>query len=86
MSWFDRFVVIVCRQRDRFVPILAVLSLMGVLLAISFPFLEPGTAAYSIALLDLIILAVCFLSIAGTYRYCSKRAMEQESLPSSGDD
>lgn len=77
MSWFERFLKTVCRQRHRLVPMVVVLSLMGVLLAISFPFLEPGTTARSLALLDLAVVVICFGTIIGTYWYCSKWTMNR---------
>lgn len=65
-----------CEQRDHIPLLLAVVLVMGFLLAFSFLFLQPGTAAYVIALVDLVLVVFCLVTFGGTYWYCTKRAME----------
>lgn len=65
----------VCEQRDQIPLLLAVVTVMGLLLAFSFLFLQPGTAAYVIALVDLLLVVGCLVTFGGTYWYCTKRAM-----------
>ncbi|WP_236035680.1 hypothetical protein [Haloarcula rubra] len=65
-----------CEQRNQIPLMLAVVLVMGVLLAFSFLFLQPGTAAYVIALVDLILVVGCLVTFGGTYWYCTKRAMD----------
>ncbi|MFC6975242.1 hypothetical protein ACFQL1_12240 [Halomicroarcula sp. GCM10025709] len=66
-----------CEQRNQIPLLLAVVLVMGFLLAFSFLFLQPGTAAYVIALVDLILVVGCLVTFGGTYWYCTKRAMEE---------
>jgi len=66
----------VCEQRNKIPLLLAVVIVMGLLLAFSFLFLEPGTAAYVIALVDLLLVVGCLLVFGSTYWYCTKRAMD----------
>jgi preprotein translocase subunit SecF len=65
----------VCEQRNKIPLLLAVVIVMGVLLAFSFLFLQPGTAAYVIALVDLLLVVGCLVVFGSTYWYCTKRAM-----------
>jgi hypothetical protein len=65
----------ICGQRNKLPLLLAVATVMGVLLAFSFLFLEPGTAAYVIALVDLLLVVGCLVAFGSTYWYCTKRAM-----------
>lgn len=67
----------VCDQRNQIPLMLAVVLVMGVLLAFSFLFLEPGTAGYVIALIDAIIVGVCLVTFVGAYWYCTRRAMDE---------
>lgn len=76
MALKDTAVDAVCEQRDQLPLLLAVVIVMGLLLGFSFLFLQPGTAAYVIALVDLILVAVGLVTFGGTYWYCTKRAME----------
>ena len=66
----------VCEQRNQIPLLLAVVLVMGLLLAFSFLFLEPGTAGYVIALVDAIIVGGCLVTFVGVYWYCTKQAME----------
>lgn len=65
-----------CEQRTQLPLLLAVVIVMGVLLAFSLIFLQPGTAAYVIALVDAILVAGCLVVFGGAYWYCTQRAMD----------
>ncbi|WP_153554264.1 hypothetical protein [Halomicrobium sp. LC1Hm] len=65
-----------CEQRNQIPLLLAVVIVVGLLLAFSFLFLQPGSAAYVIALVDLLLVVGCLVVFGGTYWYCTKRAME----------
>ena len=65
----------VCDQRDQLPLLLAVVIVMGGLLAFSLLYLEPGTAASVIALVDAILVVGCFVGFSGAYWYCTRRAM-----------
>lgn len=65
----------VCEQRNQLPLLLAVVMVMGVLVGFSLLFLEPGTAAYVIALVDVILVVACFVVFSGAYWYCTRRAM-----------
>ncbi|WP_193565108.1 hypothetical protein [Natronorubrum aibiense] len=75
MTISEAFMDAVCEQRNNIPLLLAVVIVMGLLLAFSFLFLQPGTAAYVIALVDLILVVGCLVTFGGTYWYCTKRAM-----------
>lgn len=66
----------VCEQRDRIPLLLAVVIVMGLLLGFSFLFVQPGTAAYVIALVDLLLVVGALVTFGGTYWYCTRRAMD----------
>ncbi|MDS0282725.1 hypothetical protein [Haloarcula onubensis] len=66
----------VCEQRNQIPLLLAVVIVMGLLLAFSLLFVQPGTAAYVIALVDLLLVVGCLVTFGGTYWYCTKRAMD----------
>jgi len=76
MGYRDALVDAVCEQRDQIPLLLAVVIVMGLLLGFSFLFVQPGTAAYVIALVDLILVVGCLVVFGGTYWYCTKRAMD----------
>ncbi|WP_435074343.1 hypothetical protein [Halorubrum sp. HHNYT27] len=65
----------VCEQRNQMPLLLAVVIVMGLLLAFSLLFLEPGTAAYVIALIDAILVVGCLVVFSVAYWYCTRRAM-----------
>ena len=67
----------VCEQRDQIPVLLAVVFVMGVLLAFSLLFVEPGTAAYVISLLDAILVVGSLVVFGGAYWYCTRRAMNE---------
>jgi hypothetical protein len=76
MGLSETLVDAVCEQRDQIPLLLAVVIVMGLLLGFSFLFVQPGTAAYVIALVDLILVVGSLVVFGGTYCYCTKRAMD----------
>ncbi|SDF71833.1 hypothetical protein SAMN04488067_107136 [Halorubrum xinjiangense] len=76
MALREAIVDAVCEQRTQLPLLLAVVIVMGVLLAFSLIFLQPGTAAYVIALVDAILVVGCLVVFGGAYWYCTQRAMD----------
>lgn len=76
MALRETVVEAACDQRDRVEPMLLVLSVMGVLLLISFLFLEPGTASYNIAIVDLVLLVTLFVGLGALFYFCTRRQMD----------
>ena len=76
MTLTETIVDAVCEQRNQLPLMLAVVIVMGLLLAFSLLFLQPGTAAYVIALVDAILLGGCLIVFGGAYWYCTRRAMD----------
>ena len=66
----------ICEQRNKIPLLLAVVIVMGFLLAFSFLFVEPGTAAFVIAVVDSLLVVGCLVVFGSTYWYCTKRAMD----------
>ncbi|AZQ15409.1 MULTISPECIES: hypothetical protein [Halorubrum] len=75
MSLRESFLDVVCEQRNQLPLMLAVVIVMGVLLGFSLLFLEPGTAAYVIALIDAILVVGALVVFGGAYWLCTRRAM-----------
>lgn len=67
-----------CSYRNWVVPSFVLLTLMAVILLASFPFLEPGTTSYTLALLDVIVLVVAFGLVGGGNWYCTKWASNRK--------
>lgn len=76
MALKDAVLDAACDQRNQLPLLLAVVIVMGLLLAFSLLFLQPGTAGYVIALVDLILVVGSLVTFGGTYWYCTKRAMD----------
>ncbi|WP_411965903.1 hypothetical protein [Haloferax sp. YSMS24] len=68
---------VICDQRDRFPLFVAIGIVMGLLLGFSLLFLEPGTAAYAIALVDVGLVAVTIVGFGGGFWLCTKRSMDE---------
>lgn len=66
----------VCAQRDNIPIALAVMMSMGALLAFSFVFVSPGDEAFTILVIDAVLIVVSTAFFIGTYYYCTKRAMD----------
>ena len=76
MAFTETLLTAVCKQRSQMPLLLAVVIVMGLLLGFSFLFLQPGTAGYVIALVDLLLVVGCLVTFGVTYWYCTKQAMD----------
>lgn len=76
MTLRDEILDAVCSQRDQIPVLLAVVIVMGLLLAFPFLFLESSSEGYVIAVIDAVLVVGCLIVFGGTYWYCTKRAME----------
>lgn len=66
----------VCSQREKIPVLMAVVTVMGLLLAFPLLFLESGTRGHAIAVIDAILVVLCLVLFGSTYWYCTRRAME----------
>ncbi|EMA70536.1 hypothetical protein C461_01142 [Halorubrum aidingense JCM 13560] len=66
----------ICSQRDQIPLILAVCAVMGLLLVFPLVLLERGTAGYTIAVIDGLLVLGCLALFGPTYWYCVKREMD----------
>lgn len=69
----DRFWDAACEYQHAMRLLVAILVVMTLLLAFAFPFLEPGTGAYAIAIVDIALLVVAFLVVGGVTLGCARR-------------
>lgn len=76
MSLAGVLIEAICDQRHQLPLLLALVIVMGLLLVFPFLFLEPGHAAYSIAIVDAVLIGGSILLFGGIYWYCTKRAMD----------
>lgn len=76
MSKKSALLDLVCAQRSQMQVILALLVVMGVFLGVSAPYLEPGDESYPLLVIDAVMLVGAFVLFAVTFRYCTKRAMD----------
>ncbi|WP_148416099.1 hypothetical protein [Haloferax sp. KTX1] len=77
MAQIETVVGVICDQRDRFPLFVAIGIVMGLLLGFSLLYLEPGTAAYAIALVDVGLVAVTVVGFGGGFWLCTKRSVEE---------
>lgn len=77
MSKSSTVLDIVCAQRHRMKPMLAVLIAMGLLLALSALYVGPGDDAYPILVLDAVLVVGAFVAFTVGFWYCTKREMEE---------
>jgi|GEM_PF-414711 len=75
-----------CAMRGRMPLVLTVFAVMGVLSLVTYPFIEPGSPSQFVALVNIVLLAVGFFGVAGLYRYCAKRGMEEGDFDFATDD
>lgn len=68
---------VVCAQRHRMKPVLALLIAMGLLLALSALYVGPGDDAYPILVLDVALVGGSFAFFAVGFWYCTKREMTE---------
>lgn len=76
MSWWDRFWKLVCAHRDYLVHVIAVLMIMLALTGFALVFGTPGTAAYTLALLDAGLIVLVLLAVVGIFWQCGRRREE----------
>lgn len=76
MSLRESIVEAACSRREQAKPLLLVMAMLAALTVFSLLSLEPNTAAYNIALVDVGILAVGFVLFGGTFWYCTRRGMD----------
>lgn len=67
---------IVCSQRDRVRILFALLVAMGLFLALSALYVEPGDKSYPILVIDAVMVGGGLLFFGATHWYCTKRAMD----------
>ncbi|RDZ63919.1 hypothetical protein C5B90_12480 [Haloferax sp. Atlit-12N] len=77
MARLETVVDVICDQRDRFPLFVAIGIVMGLLLGFSLLYLEPGTAAYAIALVDIGLVAVTVVGFGCGFWLCTKRSVEE---------
>lgn len=68
----------VCAQRRQMKVVIALLIAAGLLLALSALFVVPGDAAYPILVIDAALVGTALVGFLGAYRYCTKRAMNED--------
>lgn len=76
MSNRPRLPEFVCLYRDRVPPLMALLLFFGILLSMSLLSLPPGTASYTIALVDGMLVVVGFVIFGGVYWLCPAEGRE----------
>jgi membrane protein YdbS with pleckstrin-like domain len=69
MSWRDDFWSLVYDSRSYFRILLATLTFMLLLTAVSFLLGQPGTASYVLAYVNLILIVGCGVITTAMYRY-----------------
>ncbi|QLH79726.1 hypothetical protein HZS55_21600 [Halosimplex rubrum] len=67
---------LVCAQRDNIPVGLAVMISMGILLAFSFLFVSPGDEAFTVLVIDAVLIVGSTAFFLVTYYYCTRRAMD----------
>lgn len=77
MSDRNRLTEIVCLYRDQVPSLMALLLFFGILLSMSLLSLNPGTASFTIALVDAILVVVGFIIFGGIYWFCPKREYDE---------
>lgn len=76
MSKTSSLLDLVCAHRPQMKVALAVLIAGGLLLALSTLFVSPGDDAWPILVIDGVLVVGGIVFFAGTYWYCTKRAMD----------
>lgn len=69
----DDFLAVACEYQHVMRALVALLVVMAVLLAFAFPFLDPGTGAYVIALVDVGLLVGALVLVGGLSILCARR-------------
>lgn len=78
MSKKSLIIKIVCSYEDRVPAIMALFLFFGILLSFSLLYLEPGTASYTIALFDSLLVLAGFIIFGGIFWFCSVADIEDK--------
>jgi uncharacterized membrane protein YwzB len=73
----DDFLDIICSHREYMRMTIPVLIVMALFLAFSTFFVDVNDNWFPIYVIDVVLLVVFFVFIAGTYWYCTKREMDE---------
>ncbi|WP_246023028.1 hypothetical protein [Halosimplex halophilum] len=65
-----------CGQRDQIPIALAVMASMGILLLFSFVFVSPGDEAFTVLVMDAVLIVGSTVFFLVTYYLCTRRAMD----------
>lgn len=65
----------ICAQRSQMRIIVALLITMGLFLALSALYVEPGDTSFPILVIDAVLVGGGLLFFGGMHWYCTKRAM-----------
>jgi membrane protein YdbS with pleckstrin-like domain len=76
-DFFEDLFDIICSHREYMRMTIPVLIVMAFFLAFSTFFVDVNDSWFPIYVIDVVLLVVFFVFIAGTYRYCTKREMDE---------
>ncbi|WP_247003876.1 hypothetical protein [Halosolutus gelatinilyticus] len=76
MSKTSALLDLVAAQREQMKVVLALLIASGLMLALAIPFVEPGDKAFPILVIDVVLVAVGFVTFSALYWYTTKREMD----------
>ncbi|GAA0283313.1 hypothetical protein [Halobacterium noricense] len=79
MSKTSTLLDLVCAHRPQMKVALAVLIACGLLLGLSALVVSPGDDAWPILVIDGVLVGGGIVFFAGTYWYCTKRAMDESA-------
>lgn len=77
MSKRTALVDLVCAQREQMKVAIALLIAAGLMVGFSLVFLRPGDQNFPILVIDVVLIVVLLVFFGGTFRYCTKREMEE---------
>lgn len=77
MSTTSVLLDLVCSQRRRMKPLLALLIASGLFLGLSVLFVKPGDPSFPVLVLDTVLVVGGVAFFSTTYWYCTKRAMDE---------
>jgi hypothetical protein len=77
MSKREAVIDLVCAQREQMRVIIALLIVVGLLLALSLPFVEPGDQVFPIVVIDAVLVVGAFAFFSFSFWYCTKREMDE---------
>ena len=77
MSKTSTLLDLLCSQRQQMKVVIAVLIACGLMLGLAALVVSPGDEAWTILVIDAVLVAGGFALFSGTYWYCTKRAMTE---------